>query len=84
MLNVPKHGYDIKVGMGVWIGSRPVILGPCSIGDHAVIAAGPIVTEDVPSLMVVAGVPAKPIRRYQIGLRPSALSLCKNKSVLFD
>ena len=38
-----KEGRDIVIGQGVWIGSGAIILGPCTIGDHAVIAAGSVV-----------------------------------------
>jgi acetyltransferase-like isoleucine patch superfamily enzyme len=62
MLNVPDRSFDINIGRGVWIGSNAIVLGPCSIGDHAVIAAGSVVTEDVPPLTLVAGIPAKPIK----------------------
>lgn len=61
--NVPRQGRDIHIGKGVWIGSNAVILGPCRIGDHAVIAACALVLDDVPPYAVVAGVPARVIRR---------------------
>ena len=47
----------------VWIGANAVILPGVTIGSHAVIAAGAVVTEDVPSYTVVGGVPAKIIRQ---------------------
>lgn len=62
MVNIPKQGFDITVGRGVWIGSNATILGPCTIGDHAVIAAGSVVTRDVSPYTVVAGVPAKVVK----------------------
>jgi len=61
-LNFPRQGGDIHIGEGVWIGSNATILGPCTIGDHAVIAAGAVVTRDVPACVIVAGVPAVVIR----------------------
>jgi acetyltransferase-like isoleucine patch superfamily enzyme len=69
MCDIPRHGRDIHIGKGVWIGSNAVILGPCRIGDHAVIAAGAIVTSDVEPFTIVAGVPAKPIRRIESASR---------------
>lgn len=61
--NVPRNGRDIRIGKGVWIGSNAVILGPCDIGDHAVIAACALVIDDVPPYSVVAGIPARVVRR---------------------
>lgn len=69
MCDIPREGRDIRIGKGVWIGSNAVILGPCTVGDHAVIAAGAIVTRDVEPFTIVAGVPAKPIRRIETTAR---------------
>ncbi|MES1195332.1 MAG: acyltransferase, partial [Steroidobacter sp.] len=63
MTAVPHAGRDIRIGQGVWIGSNAIVLGPCRIGDHAVIAAGSLVRGDVPENAVVAGVPARVIRQ---------------------
>jgi acetyltransferase-like isoleucine patch superfamily enzyme len=57
----PQEGRDIVIGSGVWIASAVTILGPCTIGDDAVIAAGSLVRRDVPAGAIVAGVPARPI-----------------------
>lgn len=46
----------------VWIGSRVMVMGGVKIGNGAVVAAGSIVTKDVPPYAVVAGVPAKIIK----------------------
>ncbi|MBT1002785.1 hypothetical protein KIH31_09220 [Paenarthrobacter sp. DKR-5] len=48
----------VLIGSDVWIGYGAVILSGVSIGDSAVIAAGAVVTSDVPENSVVAGVPA--------------------------
>ncbi|MBS1861341.1 MAG: hypothetical protein JSS68_06455 [Actinobacteria bacterium] len=56
---IPAEGRDIRIGRGAWISSNATVLGPCSIGDDAVVAAGAVVTQDVPPGAIVAGVPAK-------------------------
>lgn len=48
----------IVVGNGCWIGAKSLILGGVTIGDGAIIAAGAVVTRDVPAHTLVAGVPA--------------------------
>ena len=49
----------ITIGNRVWIGGRSVILPGVTIGDFAVIAAGAVVSRDVPAGAVVRGVPAR-------------------------
>lgn len=51
-----------KIGNDVWIGARALILDGINIGDGAIIAAGAVVTKDVPPYAIVGGVPAKVIR----------------------
>ncbi len=50
----------------VWIGSGSIILDGVRIGKGAVVAAGAVVTKDVPAHSVVAGVPARVIKRIQV------------------
>ncbi|MBS5589142.1 MAG: sugar O-acetyltransferase [[Clostridium] spiroforme] len=57
--NIPA---PIHIGKKVWIGSNATILLGVSIGDNAIVAAGAVVTKDVPANTVVAGVPAKIIK----------------------
>ncbi|WP_303817218.1 CatB-related O-acetyltransferase [Selenomonas ruminantium] len=54
---------SVKIGNDVWIGTRAIILGDVNIGDGAIIAAGAVVTKDVPAYAIVAGVPARIIRQ---------------------
>lgn len=54
----PKITAPVKIGKDVWIGANATILPGITIGDYSVIAAGSVVTKDVPSGVVVAGVPA--------------------------
>lgn len=50
------------LGNDVWVGARAIILDGCRIGDGVIVAAGAVVTKDVPAYTIVGGVPAKPIR----------------------
>jgi acetyltransferase-like isoleucine patch superfamily enzyme len=58
-----NHYAPIKLGKNVWIGSNATILSGVTIGDWAVVAAGAVVTKDVPPYTIVGGVPAKIIKR---------------------
>lgn len=52
----------VKIGDHVWIGSRATILKGVNIGNGAIVAAGSLVTKDVPPKTMVAGVPARVIK----------------------
>ena len=54
---------DITIGNDVWIGYEAVILSGVTIGDGAIVGARAVVTKDVPPYTIVAGVPARPIRK---------------------
>lgn len=56
-------GFPIDIESGVWIGGGAVILPGIRIGKQSVIAAGSVVTKDVPSNVLVAGNPARIIRK---------------------
>lgn len=53
----------VSIGNDVWIGHGAVIMPGISIGNGAIVGANAVVTRDVPAYMIVAGVPAKPLRR---------------------
>ncbi|PAE38191.1 hypothetical protein CHI06_18905 [Bacillus sp. 7884-1] len=50
------------IGNDVWIGGNAVVMRGVNIGDGAIVAAGAVVTKDVPDYSIVAGVPAKVIK----------------------
>lgn len=58
-------GLPIEVEDFVWIGSNVTILGGVTIGRGSVVAAGSVVTKDVPPNVVVGGVPAKVIKQLE-------------------
>lgn len=67
-LDIPmmEQGFEeerpVVIGNDVWIGDRVTILPGVHIGDGCVIGAGAVVTKDIPSYTVAAGVPAQVIR----------------------
>jgi acetyltransferase-like isoleucine patch superfamily enzyme len=77
IINSGNHGYanltipirlqahvsaPIVIGDDVWIGANAVLLRGVQVGQGSIIAAGSVVTKDVPEHVVVAGVPANVIR----------------------
>ena len=52
----------IQIGDGVWVGARSIVLAGCEIGRGAVIAAGSVVTRNVPEYAIVGGSPARFIK----------------------
>ncbi len=53
----------VVLGHDVWVGHGAIILPGNTVGTGAVVAAGAVVTRDVPAYTIVAGVPARPIRK---------------------
>ena len=58
----PIDGTKIFVEGNCYVGTGTTILGPIRIGNNVTIAAGAVVTKDVPDNVVVAGVPAKVVK----------------------
>jgi acetyltransferase-like isoleucine patch superfamily enzyme len=61
------HNKPVSIGSGSWLGHGCMVLPGVHVGEHVVIAAGAVVVDDVPDRCVVAGVPARVIRRYVDG-----------------
>ena len=53
----------VKIGEGVWLGAHVVVMPGVTIGDNSVVGAGAVVTKDIPSYSIAAGVPAKVIKK---------------------
>jgi len=60
---------DIVIEDEVWIGANSVIVAGVTIGKHAVVAGGSVVTKSVAAYTIVAGNPAKAIKRYNVDLK---------------
>lgn len=59
----PKMSAPVVIGNNSWIGARATILPGIIIGNFCVVAAGSVVTKDIPDYTVVGGVPAKVIKK---------------------
>ena len=62
----PKSLKKVVLCENVWVGASVTILGGISIGKNSIIAAGSIVVKDVPSFSIVAGNPAKIIKKINL------------------
>jgi acetyltransferase-like isoleucine patch superfamily enzyme len=62
-LAFPRSGQDVVIGEGVWLASHVLVLGPVTIGEHAVVAAGSLVRDDIEPYALVAGRPAKVLKK---------------------
>ncbi|HVF04194.1 MAG TPA: acyltransferase [Frankiaceae bacterium] len=60
-----KREAPVVIGRNVWVGRSAVVLPGVTIGDHAVVAAGAVVTKDVPPRSVVAGNPARVVSTFE-------------------
>ncbi|MGV8978384.1 MAG: acyltransferase [Cellulomonas sp.] len=63
MFRQPLRSVGVEIGDDVWLGTHVVVVDGVRIGSHSVVGAGSVVTHDVPAWAVVAGNPARLIRR---------------------
>jgi len=63
-----SEAWGIEIGDGAWLASRVTVLPKVRIGAGAIVAAGAVVTRDVPPNTLVAGVPARVIRTLETNL----------------
>jgi acetyltransferase-like isoleucine patch superfamily enzyme len=62
--DMPTRTAPVRIGRNAWIGRAAIILPGVTIGEHAVVAAGSVVTRDVRPRTVVAGNPASELREF--------------------
>ncbi|MCC8198646.1 MAG: sugar O-acetyltransferase [Tannerellaceae bacterium] len=72
----PQERHSLKVGhihmkRNVWIGAGAIILSGVTIGENSIVAAGAVVTGNVPANSIVAGVPAKLVRSVKMNNQES-------------
>jgi len=65
-LKLPDISGDIIIKRDVWIGANSIILQNITIGEGAIISANSVVTKDVPSYVIVAGIPANIVKKRKI------------------
>lgn len=71
-----EHSFKgITIGDDVWIGAGAVILDGVNIGSHTIVAAGAIVTKDIPEYSIAGGNPAKVLRDRRTNFTPTKKSL---------
>ncbi len=65
----PRKRDRLLIGSGTWIGANAIILCGVELGKCCVVAAGSVVTKSFPDYSVVAGVPAKLIKRLEMDIK---------------
>lgn len=62
-LDLPDTAGDITINKNVWIGANSIVLQGVNVGEYCIISANSVVTKDIPAYSVVAGTPAKIVKR---------------------
>jgi acetyltransferase-like isoleucine patch superfamily enzyme len=65
----PETEADVRIGRGAWLCANAVILPGITVHEEAIVAAGAVVTKDVPPFAIAAGVPARVVGSRKPGLR---------------
>ncbi len=65
-----EYGASIEIGDNVWLGAGVIINPGVTLGDNVVVASGAVVTKSFGSDLILAGIPAKPIRDLKAGATP--------------
>ncbi|KYK76310.1 sugar O-acetyltransferase [Aggregatibacter actinomycetemcomitans] len=68
-----EQALPITIGNNVWLGGNVVVLGGVTIGDNVVIAAGSLVTKDIPANTVAVGSPCRVVRQVNVADRENYL-----------
>jgi acetyltransferase-like isoleucine patch superfamily enzyme len=61
--SMPDELLPTRIGRDVWLGAGVIVLGGVKVGDHCVVGAGAVVTNDLEAGVIAVGVPARPIGR---------------------
>lgn len=77
-IDISKYDKDVIVDEDVWIGANVTLLCGVHIGRGSVVAAGAVVTKEMPPYCIIGGVPAKPIK-----LKWSIEDILKHESILY-
>jgi acetyltransferase-like isoleucine patch superfamily enzyme len=62
VMDQPKREADVWIGANTWLGAHVIVVAGVTIGDSTIVAAGSVVTRDLPAGCVAAGIPARPVR----------------------
>ena len=60
----PLVGSPVEIGEGCWLGEKVMVMPGVKLGERCVVAAGAVVTKSFPSYSLIAGVPAKLVKKY--------------------
>ena len=66
----PPRAAPVRIRDGAWICVGAILLPGVTVGESAVVAAGAVVTQDVPPATLVAGVPARPVSTLDLPVAP--------------